>query len=74
MTPLRNTMLREHYLADYLEELKPDIVVNNWISYTTVLSDPVTYPKANVEWLKIMVKAIDELFDQYPDYFHESFT
>lgn len=64
MTPIRNAMLREHFLADYLEDIDPYLVVNNFEAFSDVLSCPEHFPDANIEWIKAIYPDLGVLADR----------
>lgn len=63
MTPLRNAMVREHFGADYLEDLDPHMVINNYEAFSDVLACPEHFPNANIEWLKVLVPELEKIVD-----------
>lgn len=63
MTPIRNAMLREHFMANYLEDVDPNIIINNFESYSDVLACPEAFPNANIQWLKVMVPELAKIAD-----------
>lgn len=69
-TPIRSALLREHFLADYLDELKPEIVINNFNSTEKILTYPEDYPNANFEWVDVLNNELFLLIEMNRDYFY----
>ncbi len=63
MTPIRNAMLCEHFLANYIEDLDPYLVVNNFEAFSDVLALPEHFPDANIEWIKAIIHDLGAMAD-----------
>lgn len=69
-TPINSAILREHFMADYLEELDPELVYNNYMAHERVLDNPEQFPRANFEWLNILQTEVYCLLRAHPVYFN----